>query len=100
MFVRFWAAYPRKEGKGAAEKAFDKHKPDEALLLLMLQAIARQQASDRWRKEGGQYIPMPTTWLNQKRWEDGGVDASILKTAPFAASSADRHGRHDVEEPA
>ena len=24
----------------------------------------------QWTKEGGQYIPNPTTWLNQGRWDD------------------------------
>ena len=26
--------------------------------------------SKEWKKENGKYIPHPTTWLNQKRWED------------------------------
>ena len=26
--------------------------------------------SYNWNKDNGQYIPNPTTWLNQKRWED------------------------------
>ena len=23
-----------------------------------------------WKKDNGQFIPYPTSWLNQKRWED------------------------------
>jgi hypothetical protein len=26
--------------------------------------------SAEWTKDGGQFIPHPATWLNQKRWED------------------------------
>lgn len=26
-----------------------------------------------WLKENGQYIPYPSTWLNQKRWEDESI---------------------------
>jgi hypothetical protein len=70
LFPIFWAAYPRKEGKAPAEKAFDKVKPSTTLLETMLQAIKAQAQSERWRKDGGQYIPMPATWLNQRRWED------------------------------
>ena len=67
-FAEFWAAYPAKVGKGAAEKAWRKERPD---LDAVLSAIKVQSASDKWRKDGGQYIPNPATWLNQRRWEDG-----------------------------
>ena len=33
-------------------------------------ALEAQKKSLQWSKEGGQYIPNPTTWLNQERWED------------------------------
>lgn len=72
-FDEFWSAYPKKTGKGAAQKAFEKIKPDPALLDSMLAAIAVQSASTQWRKDGGQFIPNPATWLNQSRWEDGGT---------------------------
>ncbi|MNY63023.1 hypothetical protein D3C86_1999290 [compost metagenome] len=26
--------------------------------------------SHDWLKDGGKYVPMPTTWLNGRRWED------------------------------
>lgn len=69
-FQEFWKAYPKKVGKGAAEKAFKKYKPDDALLNTMLKAIEIQLQSEQWKKDSGQYIPNPATWLNQKRWED------------------------------
>jgi hypothetical protein len=69
-FSRFWTAYPKKASKGTAEKAFAKIKPDDALLQNMLSALATASASEAWRKEGGQYIPNPATWLNAKGWED------------------------------
>lgn len=69
-FERFWTAYPRKAGKGAAEKAWNSLKPDEALLQSMLTAITVQKSSSQWQRDNGQYIPYPATWLNQRRWED------------------------------
>ena len=69
-FDTFWKAYPKKTGKGAAEKAFSKIHPSEELLQKMLKAIEAQKRSDQWRRDNGQFIPLPTTWLNQKRWED------------------------------
>jgi hypothetical protein len=38
---------------------------------VVLAAIRSQSASDQWRKDGGQYIPNPATWIRQRRWEDG-----------------------------
>lgn len=69
-FDRFWEAYPRHQGKEAARKALEKLKPDAALLEIMLSALERQRASDQWRRDGGQFIPHPATWLNGRRWED------------------------------
>lgn len=70
LFEVFWLAYPSKVGKDAARKAFHKRKPCESLLSEMLAAIEVQKRSDKWTKDGGQYIPHPTTWLNQGRWMD------------------------------
>lgn len=69
-FEKFWKAYPRKKAKDAALRAWKKLKPDESLLNVILAAIERQKQSDQWRKDKGQYIPYPATWLNGRRWED------------------------------
>lgn len=69
-FEAFWAAYPRKVGKDAARKAWEKRQPDDALAQAMLDALAVQIAWPQWVKDGGQFIPHPATWLNQGRWQD------------------------------
>lgn len=69
-FDRFWEAYPRRQGKEAARKAWEKLRPNEALLEDMLAALERQRASNQWCKDGGRFIPLPATWLNGRRWED------------------------------
>jgi uncharacterized protein YdaU (DUF1376 family) len=69
-FARFWAAYPKKKSKGDALKAFKTIKPTEQLLEQMLRAIALAKTSADWRKDGGQYIPYPGTWLRDLGWED------------------------------
>lgn len=70
LFAEFWSAYPRKVAKAEAEKAWKKLNPDEDLLLTMLNAIEAAKKSREWLDEGGKFIPHPTTWLNQRRWED------------------------------
>lgn len=69
-FDSFWKLYPVKKGKAKAEAAWSKLKITDDLFTLITQGLARQVVCHDWTKEGGQYIPHPTTWLNGKRWED------------------------------
>lgn len=70
MFDSFWKAYPKKQGKDAAKASFVKRKVNKELLQQMLLAIDQQKSTDQWKKDGGQFIPAPATWLNQGRWQD------------------------------
>ena len=69
-FDQFWKSYPRKVGKPAALKAFKRLNVDAVLLTTILKAIDAQKRTEQWSRDGGQYIPHPTTWLNQERWND------------------------------
>ena len=68
LFEKFWAVYPRREGKQGAKKAFMKIAPDDKLLDTMLEAVQRQKGTDQWSDP--RYIPHAQTWLNGRRWED------------------------------
>jgi uncharacterized protein YdaU (DUF1376 family) len=74
-FDAFWQAYPRKQAKTQAAKAFARLRADDTLLARMLSAIAQQAATEQWTKDGGQFIPMPASWLNGGRWEDAPLAA-------------------------
>lgn len=69
-FERFWKAYPRKVGKGAALAIWRRLNPSDALTVRMVAAVDRQKESTQWRKKGGEFIPHPRTWLHQERWND------------------------------
>jgi hypothetical protein len=69
-FARFWEAYPKKVGKGDAERAWKKVTKPAETLGAILDALRWQCVSRQWTKDGGQYIPNPATYLNQRRWED------------------------------
>lgn len=75
-FDRFWDAYPKKRSKGDAEKAWRKLRPSEQLLSRMLTAIATAKTSPDWRRDNGQYIPFPASWLNSAGWDDEMVVSS------------------------
>ncbi len=68
-FDDFWSAYPKKVGKPAAIKAFRSAKIN-GHMPQVLADIEEKAASELWTKAGGQFIPNPATYLNQRRWED------------------------------
>lgn len=70
-FDQFWKAYPKKEGKG---KALEEWLKAGVSLEVVLKAVEAQKKWPKWQKDGGQYIPMPATWLHQKRWQDEGTE--------------------------
>lgn len=90
-FDQFWTAYPRKAGKGAARHAWKTGKLTEKLDAI-LAAVEKQKASEQWRKEGGQFIPHPATWLRQERWEDEVLSPPTARAA-VAESARARHDR-------
>jgi|SoiMetStandDraft_2_1073263.scaffolds.fasta_scaffold08327_3 hypothetical protein len=69
-FSLFWKSYPRKTAKGDAERAWRKLNPSEELQQTILAAVERAKQSEQWQRDGGRFIPYPTTWLNGRRWED------------------------------
>lgn len=77
-FETFWASYPRKDGKQKALRAWLKLKPSRELCAVMWDALERAKRSRQWAKDNGEYIPMMSTWLNQERWKDAGIDRSQL----------------------
>ncbi len=69
-FDQFWAVYPRKVGKGAAQKRWLALQPSHELILTICLQVHAACITDQWRRNQGQFIPHPATWLNEKRWED------------------------------
>lgn len=66
-FAAFWAHYPRKVAKQDAMKAWRKVDAHHAAIMA---GLRRAVDSEQWRKDGGQFIPHPATFLNKRRWED------------------------------
>lgn len=76
-FEEFWQAYPKKVGKDAAAKSWLKTK---AQIDDVLPALTWQKESDQWRRNDGQFIPNPATYLNQGRWQD---EQPVIDMNPF-----------------
>lgn len=83
-FADFWKAYPRKSGKGCARKAWNRISPTKELFEKIMTALEAAKSCEQWRKDNGQYIPYPATWLNQERWDDDYGTPSTAKNSPPA----------------
>lgn len=68
-FSSFWELYPRKEDRRGAIVCWNALNPDDTLLQNILTGLKKQVGSGKFDVEQ-KYIPLPTTWLNQHRWED------------------------------
>jgi len=69
-FERFWDEYPKKVGKKKAREKFLKLSLDEEKLKKIMEALRTQKESPQWKRDGGQYIPHPATWIHGEQWED------------------------------
>lgn len=82
-FPIFWDAYPRKDSKNAAKKAFEKLKPTPELFASIMTALEIFKQCDQWTRDDGKFINYASSWLNQRRWEDlEGQDLHV--DSPFA----------------
>ena len=82
QFEEFYKKYPKKVKKQDVKKWFKKNKPSSELFSSMINSLEQFRGSKDWLKEKGQYIPYPSTWLNQKRWEDETVDGKKNVNSP------------------
>ena len=68
-FDRFWKTYPRKVNKTTAVKAWKSLKPNDSTVEEIIADVTRRLRKE-WRGKDMTYIPHPSTYLNQRRWED------------------------------
>lgn len=66
-FELFYSAYPKKRSPGDAEKAWRSMKPN---LNDVLSAIEWQKETPEWKKENGQFIPYPASYIRARMWEN------------------------------
>ena len=92
MFNVFWNSYPRKDNKSKAKESFSKVFLEEGIRQDIFEKILNKleiyKKTKQWQNK--QYIPMATTWLNQKRYEDeiGEVEVieEVFNTSPAMRS--------------
>jgi hypothetical protein len=79
-FDEWYAEYPRKDARGSAEKAWNKIKPDEIDEIVQKTKcyanLVKEKSIER------QFIPLPASWLNSKRWLDEELKDFLPKPPP------------------
>lgn len=91
MFEDFWKLYPRKVAKRDALKIWQRLSPADQRMAL--DAIPNHVKYWNVTGTGSQYIPHPSTWLNQGRFEDELVidepKPKEVKATPWWSTDAD-----------
>jgi len=81
-FLRFWDEWPKHHRKEAKGKCFEVWAKEdfEDLAEAIIGHVKRKKLSTEWTKDGGQFIPAPKVYLNQRRWEgaEGPSSAPIV----------------------
>ena len=65
-FEKFWVQYPNKKVKQNAKKSFMRLLKKEILAIFDVY----EDHLVSWHGKEKKFIPHPSTWINQKRWED------------------------------
>jgi len=76
-FDQFWEKYPVKKGKRSATTAWQRLKLDKLATTIIASIQIHIDYDEAWQKG---FIPHPTTYLNQGRWEDDLTTAAAVKT--------------------
>ena len=69
-FEEWWTAYPKKIGKGGAYRAWKRASQSLPALSAHVAILVGWTCSEKWKDDGGRYIPNPQTWINERRWDD------------------------------
>lgn len=67
LFPEFWDAFPRKQNKPDAKKAWQQTINARPSLSVLISAIVEQSKTEQWIRG---FIPLPGSWLRGHRWQD------------------------------
>ncbi len=85
-FDVWWKLYPNKGSKKTALKAWLKLKPNTDLEAVLIKDIEVRATSEKWTKDGGAYVPLGATYLNNERWKDPmPTDIQAAKNTPVCS---------------
>ena len=92
-FEEVWKAYPKKQGKEAAKKAYIKARKAGTSNCEIVAGLTRYKLFIQANRTEDRYIKHGSTWFNQKCWED---DYSINET-PAANNTVPTEADYEFE---
>jgi hypothetical protein len=102
-FDKWWEQYPVKKSKQKAQEAFSKALKGGTSFDFIFMALLAQMTEKRLLEASGAFSPAwphPTSWLNQKRWEDSVQTEEQIKTQALKGQGGtfqDRRAAVNVE---
>lgn len=91
-FNDFFEKYPRKQSKAKTEDYFIKNKIDDETYKSIEEGLQRHLKYWKQEKTDKKFIPLPTTWLNQKRWLD---ELNVPEEKEHQVDNSDLEERYD-----
>jgi Helix-turn-helix domain len=92
-FDEFWAAYPRKQDKAKARKAWNARSLDLEADKIIEDILMRSAKDVQWQNK--EYIPLASTYINGERWNDevlgvqhNGFKSTQTNHAPYESPTA------------
>ena len=79
-FDEWYAAYPRKTGKGAARKAFLKARKNGVDVSTLKDGLGRSKRSWAVENRPKDKMPYPATWLNAESWDDEEITVEDIRS--------------------
>ena len=87
-FDHFWSNYPRKQDKKRSMKLFDQLSDVDKWNAI--QGVKHHASSNpQWRNPA--FVPMPSTYLNQRRWEDEIAEEKDAKARVVGRNDSPAH---------
>lgn len=96
-FDDFWAVYPKRDAKQSAERAWAKLKPNDELKQIIIAGVHRD-INGKWKDIERRYIPNPSTYLNQRRWEDETARDAEPEPRPEPEMTIEERRRREEEQ--
>ena len=95
-FIEFWKCYPRKVKKSSAIAAWKAGKCEKIADTII--ADVKLRCDTEWKGQETQFIPHPTTYLNQRRWEDETRPTEHKDTKPVKTNPTLQYEQRDYSQ--
>lgn len=95
-FDDWYQHYPKKRNKQAAIRAWNSNNLDDKADTLIADTLNRVQNDPEWKRDKGQYIPNPASYLNGERWTDE-IEVKTNSASTYDQTAYDCNGHMVID---